>query len=276
MAFCTRAGTTRRWPPAARRGPTRRRWPRRPGPQSNARRELAHAQCARHALLCECGKLAEAETEFRTALAIFGSWPTRIPGTLEFRSSLADSHCLPRRRAVEHGQAGGSRGRDPHGNGNRPETGGRESRRHEFPTEASRSAGLWLGELLVHSGQPAEAEAECRTGLAIVAEAGGRQSRRHRFPRQFWRSATESRRPTVAAGQAGGGGGRVLARRWRSCRSSRTRIPRSPPYPAPRMRHYGLGDVRPLARAGRPRPRAIYDRAIALRERRLAVDPPNL
>ncbi len=69
---------------------------------------------------------------------------------------------------LHDGQAGGGGGRVPQGAGDLPEAGGRRSRRS--PTSAYCLAFVHsnLGLLLLQTGKPAEAEAECRKALAIL------------------------------------------------------------------------------------------------------------
>ena len=89
------------------------------------------------------------------------------PAVTEFRNDLAQQPRQPRRPAVGDGQAVGGGGRVPQGDGDPAEAGRRQPRRHRVPK--------WTGQqpqqprfALSETGKPTEAEAECRTAIAIL------------------------------------------------------------------------------------------------------------
>ena len=84
-------------------------------------------------LLSETGKPAEAEAEYRQALAIQQKLADDNPAVTEFRSDLANSHNNLGILLCEHGQAGGGGGRVPQGAGDPAEAGRRQPRRHRIP-----------------------------------------------------------------------------------------------------------------------------------------------
>ena len=135
-------------------------------------------------------------------------------------------------------------GRIPRVAGDLPEAGGRKPRRHRLPQKPGDLPELISATCYCEAGKPAEAEAECRKALAILQKLVDEEPRRPRLPRRSGDLPQESRRPAVADGQAGGGGGRMPHRRWRSERSWRTTTPpsrsavSSSPWPS-----IDLGDV---------------------------------
>ena len=83
---------TRRWPPTAWPGPTRRRWPRPPGASPEARRDLGDTVNRIGRLLANTGRPREAEVEYRAALAIRRKLAEEYPAVSEYRNGLAASH----------------------------------------------------------------------------------------------------------------------------------------------------------------------------------------
>ena len=204
-----RARPTRRWRPTGWRGPTRRRWPRPPGPSNDARRDLADTVNRIGILLAETGKPTEAEAEYRQALAIHQKLADDNPAVTDFRSRPGGQPQQPRHPAERDGQAGGGGGRVPRRRW-------RSSRSWPTTTPPSPTSAASLadshnnlGLLLSQTGKPAEAEAEYREALAIQREAGRRQPRRHRLPQPPGAQPQQPRHPAVGDGPAGGGGGRV-------------------------------------------------------------------
>ena len=111
------------------------------------------------------GKPAEAEAEFRKALAIQQKLADDNPAVTDSpRPGI--SHNDPRLGCCEDGQAGGGGGRVPQGAGDPPEAGRRQPRRHRIPQQPGVQP-LQPRHPAVETGKPAEAEAEYRKAMAI-------------------------------------------------------------------------------------------------------------
>ena len=167
-AAVRRASAPRRWRPAGWRGPTRKCWPQSRGPRTTPVATWRKRSDRIGFLLWVSGKPAEAEPEFRAALAIYQKLADENPDVVEFRQRPGDQPLSSRQRAASDGQACGGGGRVPHGAGALPEAGGRKPRRHRLPQEPGGLAGMYLADLLLDAGKPAEAEAECRKAMAIL------------------------------------------------------------------------------------------------------------
>ena len=145
-------------PEAGRRQPRRHRIPQQPGGQPHT----TSAGCCR-----STGKPAEAEAEFRKALALHQKLADDNPAVTEFRCGLAVQPHRPRRSCC---RARASRRR------RRPSTARRWRSTRSWPTTtppSPNSAAAWRGvtaasaDLLSNTGKPAEAEAEYRKALAL-------------------------------------------------------------------------------------------------------------
>ena len=110
---------------AGRRARSLQRRPPRPGDHHQP-----SASCCEHT-----GKPAEAEAEYRKALAIQQKLADDNPALTEFRTSLAGSH-NNLGYGCRDGQAGGGGGRVPQGAGDPAEAGRRQPRRHRLPQRA--------------------------------------------------------------------------------------------------------------------------------------------
>ena len=86
------------------------------------------------------GKPAEAEAEFRTAVAILQKLADDNPAVTEFRSYLALSHNNLGTLLSETGKPSGGGGRVPQGGGDPAEAGRRQPRRHRIPLASWQAA----------------------------------------------------------------------------------------------------------------------------------------
>ena len=183
------AGTRRRWRRTAWRGPTRRRWPQSPGRPNEARRDLADTVSRIGVLLSETGKPAEAEAEYRRALAIQQKLADDHPAVADFRDGLANSHNnlgillmatgRPAEAEAEYRAALAIRQK--------------LADDHPAVTEfRSRLAGSHhnLGNLLSDDGQAGGGRVGVPTGDPDLSKAGRRESRRHPVPAVPGESAT--------------------------------------------------------------------------------------
>ena len=159
---------------AGRRQPRRHRIPQRPGEQP---------QQPRRRCCGETGKPAEAEAEYRKALAIQQKLADDNPAVTEFRSGLADSHNNLGDLLSEHGQAGGGGGRVPHGAGDPAEAGRRQPRRHRLPQPPGGQP-QQPRHPAVGDGQAGGGGGRVPQGAGDLPEAGRRQPRRHRLPQR--------------------------------------------------------------------------------------------
>ena len=104
-----------------------------PGAPTEARRDLANTINRIGNLLARTGRPAEADAEYRKALAIYQKLADENPADTEFRSRPGDHPQQPRQPAVTIGQAVGVGSRVPRGDGDQAEAGRRQSRRHRIP-----------------------------------------------------------------------------------------------------------------------------------------------
>ena len=106
-----------------------------PGASNDARRDLGGTIVGIGSLLWRTGKPAEAQAEYRTALALHQKLaddnPADTQSRLSWRSTTTTSASC-----FEYGQAGGGGGRVPQGGWRSPEAGRRQPRRHRIPPTA--------------------------------------------------------------------------------------------------------------------------------------------
>ena len=249
-----RAGRRRRRPSTARRWRSAEKLADDNPAVTEFRSSLATSHNNLGSLLAQTGKPAEAEAEYRTALAIQQKLADDNPAVTEFRSRLADSH---NNLGVLLSETGRRRRRRPStaGAGDPAEAGRRQPRRHRLPQRPGaqpqqprrllarrasrrrrrpstarrwRSRRSWptttppsptsqppggqphnLGILLAGSGQPAEAEAEYRTALAIYRKLADDNPAVTDFRSRLADSHHNLGILLSRIGPAGGGGGRV-------------------------------------------------------------------
>ena len=161
-----RASRRRRRPSTARRWRSTRSWPTTtpPSPNSAAAWRISHLQ-PRHPA-AQTGKPAEAEAEYRAALAIYRKLADDHPAVTEFRRGLADSHILLGNLLSQTGKAAEAEAEY--------RTALAIYRKladdHPAVTEFRRGLAvghLNLGVLLSQTGKAAEAEDEYRAALTI-------------------------------------------------------------------------------------------------------------
>ena len=191
-----RAGPPTPWRPTAWRGPTRRRWPPAPGRRTRPgatwrTRSTASASCC-----TGYGQAAEAEAEYRQALAIYQKLADDNPAVSEFRSGLADSHINLGILLSETGKPTEAEAEYRTGAGDPAEAGRRQPRRHRFPQQPG---GQPQQPRLsaVADGQAGGGGGRVPHGAGDPAEAGRRQPRRHRVPQQPGGHPRQPRHPAV-------------------------------------------------------------------------------
>ena len=202
-----RASRRRRRPSTARRWRSGRSWPTTTPPSPNSAADLADSHNNLGILLSETGRPAEAEAEYRTALAIQQKLADDNPAVTEFRSDLAGSHNNLGNLLSADGQAA--------------------------EAEAEYRAALAIQQKLADDN-PAVTDfrsrlANSHDNLGILLSETGKPRRRRPSTARRWRSSRswptttppspnsaaawrqpqQPRRPAVADGPAGGGGGRV-------------------------------------------------------------------
>ncbi len=169
-------------PSPARRWRSSKSWSTTTPPSPNSAAAWRAATAASAALLASTGKPAEAEAEFRKALALRQKLADDNPAVTEFRSGLAYSHNDLGGLLSEQGQAGGGGGRVPQGAGDPAEAGRRQPRRHRIPQRPGGQP-LRPRHPAVEHGQASGGGGRVPQGAGDPAEAGRRQPRRHRLPR---------------------------------------------------------------------------------------------
>ena len=162
----TRASRRRRRPSSARRWRSTRSWPTTTPPSLTSAASLAWSHRGLADLLSKTGKPAEAEAEYRKALAIRQKLADDNPADTDFRSGLADSH-------FNLGILLSSTGKPAEAEAEyRKALAIRQKLADDNPADTGFRSGLAdshfnLGILLSNTGKPAEAEAEYRKAVAI-------------------------------------------------------------------------------------------------------------
>ena len=245
------ASRSRRRPSTARRWRSGGSWLRTTPPSGEFRSSLARrptttsASCVKYT-----GRPAEAEAEYREALAIRRKLVDDNPADTEFRNRLAVSH---NNLGILLSQTGKPSEAEAE---YREALAIRRKLADDNPAVTDFRSGLAqshnsLGSLLAETGKLAEAEAEFRGALAVFQKLADEDPAITDYRSRLAGSHHEPRHPAVADGQAVGGGGRVPHGRWRSSGSWPTTTPPSPAYRGSlAYSHCSLGIL--LSQTGRP------------------------
>ena len=267
-----RARPPRPWRPTGWRGPIRRRWPRAPERRTTARRDLADTINRIGILLEETGKPAEAEAEYRKALAIRQKLADDNPAVTEFRSRLADSHNNLGVLLRETGKPAEAEAEYRKALAIQQKLADDNPAVTEFRSDLAVSHDN-LGMPAVGDGQAGGGGGRVPQGAGDPAEAGRRQPRRHRLPQVAWRAATTTSAACCRTRASRRRRRPSTARRWRSCRSWPTTTPPSPTSASDlASSHNNLGSL--LSSTGKPaEAEAEYRKALAIQQK-LADDNP--
>ena len=177
----------------------------------------------------------------------------------------------PRHPAVGYGQAVGSGGRVPQGDGDPAEAGRRQPRRHRIPQRLGSKAAPTSAPAV--GGKPSEAEAEFRKAIALLQKLADDNPAVTRFRQVTGRQPQRPRWRTVEDGQADGGGGRV-PRGDRDPGEGRRRRPQGLFHRDPLRISQNFGRL--LLKLGRPAEALdAYGRAFTLLEQLIKENPAD-